>query len=56
MEDMNEVEAGDIFAIFGAECSTGDTLAEGNMTYLARCTTMHVPAPVISLRFRPKKT
>jgi translation elongation factor EF-G len=29
MEDINEVEAGDIFAIFGLECSTGDSLTEG---------------------------
>jgi elongation factor G len=31
MEDINEVEAGDIFAIFGIECSTGDSLTEGNI-------------------------
>jgi elongation factor G len=30
MEDINEVEAGDIFAIFGIECSTGDSLTEGD--------------------------
>jgi elongation factor G len=30
MEDISEVEAGDIFAIFGIECSTGDTLTEGD--------------------------
>ena len=30
MEDISEVEAGDIFAIFGIECSTGDSLTEGD--------------------------
>jgi elongation factor G len=30
MEDILEVEAGDIFATFGLECSTGESLAEGD--------------------------
>jgi len=30
MEDVNEVCAGDIFALFGLECATGDTLTEGD--------------------------
>ena len=30
MEDISEVEAGDIFALFGLDCSTGDNLTEGD--------------------------
>jgi elongation factor G len=33
MEDITEVEAGDIFALFGIECTTGDSLTEGDMSY-----------------------
>ena len=47
MEDISEANAGnnskkyeilgEIFAIFGLECSTGDTLCEGDMSYLVSC-------------------
>ena len=33
MEDINSAEAGDIFAIFGVECSSGDSLVPGEMNY-----------------------
>ena len=33
MVDINVATAGEIFAIFGVECSSGDTLAEGDMSY-----------------------
>ena len=29
MEDINEAKCGEIFAIFGLDCATGDTLCEG---------------------------
>ena len=29
MEDINEVSSGEIFAIFGLDCATGDTLSDG---------------------------
>ena len=54
MEDIDVVEAGDIFAIFGVECATGDTLTEGDMSYQARCSSMHVPQPVMSLTIKCK--
>jgi len=55
MEDITEVSAGEIFAIFGIECSTGDTLCEGDMSYVVRCTSMFVPSPVISYSIHPTK-
>ncbi len=30
MEDITEASAGEIFAIFGLDCGTGDTLCDGN--------------------------
>jgi elongation factor G len=32
MEDISSAEAGDIFAIFGVECSSGDSLVPGEMS------------------------
>ena len=56
MEEINEVEAGDIFALFGIECSSGDTVTEGDMKTEIMLSSMFVPAPVLSLSIRPKKT
>jgi elongation factor G len=47
------VHAGDIFAIFGVECATGDTLVEGNEGI--RCASMFVPDAVMSLSAKPTK-
>lgn len=55
MEEITLAVAGDIFAIFGAECNTGDTLTEGDMSFQTRCSSMHIPDPVISLSIRPAK-
>lgn len=33
MEEITEAGPGEIFAIFGVDCATGDTLCEGDMTY-----------------------
>jgi elongation factor G len=53
MEEINDVSAGDIFAIFGIECSTGDTFTE-NLPMTME--SMHVPEPVMSLSIKPKKS
>lgn len=55
MEDIEEVTAGDIFAIFGVECATGETLTEGEIAFPMRCSSMHVPDPVMSLTIKPSK-
>lgn len=54
MEEISEAGPGEIFAIFGVECATGDTLSDGDMAYPARCSSMHVPAPVVNLSIKPK--
>lgn len=43
MEEINDVEAGDIFAVFGVDCSSGDTLVYGDMSYQVLCSSMFVP-------------
>ena len=53
MEDVEYVEAGDIFALFGIECSSGDTLVDPKNENI-RLTSMHVPDPVISLSIKSK--
>ncbi|BGP28644.1 Elongation factor G, mitochondrial [Rhodotorula toruloides] len=54
MEDVDSIGAGEICAMFGVECSSGDTFSDqpggGGFTM----TQMFVPEPVISLAIRPK--
>jgi elongation factor G len=52
MEDINEGYAGDIVALFGIECASGDTFCGGGLNYAM--TSMFVPEPVISLAVSPK--
>jgi len=52
MEDINEGSPGDIVALFGIECASGDTFCGGGLNYAM--TSMFVPAPVISLAVTPK--
>lgn len=53
MEEINEVNAGEIFAIFGIECATGDTFTDNLQISME---SMHIPEPVMSLSIKPKKT
>ena len=53
MEDINKSEAGDIVAIFGVDCASGDTFTDGNVNYAM--SSMFVPDPVISLAIAPKE-
>ncbi|MBX5482953.1 MAG: elongation factor G [Myxococcaceae bacterium] len=52
MHDINEANAGDIVALFGVECASGDTFTDGTVKYTM--TSMHVPDAVISLAIAPK--
>jgi len=52
MEEIEFAEAGDIVAIFGIDCASGDTFTDGQVRYTMR--SMHVPAPVISLAVKPR--
>jgi elongation factor G len=47
MEDIERACAGDIIAIYGIECASGDTFASRGLN--VAMSSMHVPAPVISL-------
>ncbi|RKH54104.1 elongation factor G [Corallococcus llansteffanensis] len=52
MNDVNEATAGDIVALFGIECASGDTFTDGTVNYTM--TSMFVPDAVISLAVEPK--
>lgn len=52
MEDITAVEAGDICALFGVECASGDTFTDGNVE--ASMESMFVPEPVIKMAIKPK--
>ena len=54
-DEMNDVEvaqAGDIVAMFGVDCASGDTFNDGTVKYTM--TSMYVPNAVISLAIAPK--
>jgi len=52
MEDITEIPAGYIGALFGIDCASGDTFADTKLNY--SMTSMFVPNPVISLALVPK--
>ena len=52
MEDINEGYPGDIVALFGIDCASGDTFCSPSINYAM--TSMYVPEPVISLAITPK--
>jgi elongation factor G len=52
MNDIDSASAGDIVALFGVECSSGDTFTTESIEYTM--TSMHVPDSVISLAVAPK--
>ncbi|MEW5733754.1 MAG: elongation factor G [Thermodesulfobacteriota bacterium] len=47
MEDVGELSAGDIGALFGIDCASGDTFTDPSVS--CSLTSIHVPRPVISL-------
>jgi elongation factor G len=51
MQDIDEAGAGDIVALFGIECASGDTFVKPGLNYAM--TSIFVPDPVISLALAP---
>lgn len=52
MEDITRAGAGDIVALFGVDCFSGDTFTDGRLNY--SMSSMFVPEPVISLTISPR--
>jgi elongation factor G len=51
MEDIEEAASGDIVALFGIDCASGDTFTSPDIS--VSMSSMHVPEPVISLAILP---
>ena len=51
MEEIHEASAGDIIAMFGIDCASGDSFTDGSIE--VALTSIHVPDPVISLSINP---
>jgi elongation factor G len=54
MEEITSAEAGDIVALFGIDCASGDTFTDGSWKITME--SMFVPAPVISLTIECKES
>ncbi|CRK93506.1 CLUMA_CG007042, isoform A [Clunio marinus] len=52
LEDVNEVFAGDIFALFGVDCASGDTFLNTARRDLSM-ESIYVPDPVVSMAIKP---
>ena len=51
MEDIDEIPAGHIGAMFGVDCASGDTFVSPSINY--SMISMHIMEPVISLSLKP---
>jgi elongation factor G len=52
MEDIESAGAGDIVALFGIDCASGDTFTDGSID--VAMSSMHVPDPVVSIAIKAK--
>ncbi|XP_076751243.1 mitochondrial translation elongation factor G 1 [Xylocopa sonorina] len=55
MEDVGEVYAGDIFAVFGIDCASGDTFV-ANADLKLSMESIYVPEPVVSMSIKLNNT
>lgn len=55
LEDVNEVYAGDIFALFGVDCASGDTFVTNPKLNMSM-ESIFVPEPVVSMSIKPNNT
>lgn len=55
MEDVPEVYAGDIFALFGIDCASGDTFVRDSKLDLSM-ESIYVPDPVVSMSVQTKNS
>jgi len=55
MEEVNEVYAGDIFALFGVDCASGDTFIVDKKLNIS-LESIFVPDPVVSMAISPVNT
>lgn len=55
MEDVNEIFAGDIFALFGVDCASGDTFSLDPKLDISM-ESIFVPDPVVSMSIQPVNT
>jgi elongation factor G len=53
MHDISTATAGDIVALFGIDCSSGDTFTDSSVNY--SMSSMFVPEPVMELAVKPKE-
>jgi len=51
MEEITRAQAGDIVALFGIDCHSGDTFTDGSLR--VAMTSMYVPEPVVSFSVAP---
>ncbi len=51
MEEIDQAGSGDIVALFGVDCASGDTFCHNSINW--SMSSMHVPTPVISLAIAP---
>ena len=51
MEDIDKAQSGDIVALFGVDCFSGDTFSDGTSDWIM--SSIHVPEPVISMAIEP---
>lgn len=55
MEDVTEVYAGDIFALFGIDCASGDTFVNSSILKLSM-ESIYVPDAVLSMSIAPSNS